>query len=181
MPQAYAKYGKDMAAEPPACPEVEVQDPEHNIRIPSLPPLYNAPPAQEQEQQGQEEEGAQPGDASVGVARLGPAGASKALGGWGTSSIARPGNLAGEGHRQQHLPGDLRRPTQGVLLPIEKLLHNSTKSTVLLFTRPPASLPGAVDAIAARMEQQRAASGVFWDPPGEQLEEGEDSGLGGQL
>ena len=101
MPQAYAKYGKDMAVEPPACPEVEVQDPEHNIRIPALPPLHNAPQPQDQEQQGQEEEGGQPGDASVGVTRLKPAGASKAAGGWGTSSIARPGNLAGEGQHQQ--------------------------------------------------------------------------------
>lgn len=92
-----------MAAEPPACPEVEVQDPEHSIRIPPLPPLFNAPQPQPQEQQGQHDKGGQPWDASVGVARLKPAGAGKAAGGWGTSSIARPGNLAGEGQQQPQL------------------------------------------------------------------------------
>ncbi|KAL4457939.1 hypothetical protein ABPG75_012804 [Micractinium tetrahymenae] len=134
---AYAKFQKDMATEPPDCPEVSIQEPHLHVRIPPLPPLFNAPQLGEQAQlqggappQAKQEDtqpgqaraaagaaaAGQDGDATVTVSPPGPglkgAGSGKPAG-WGTSNISRPSNLA-------------------------------------------------VDAIAARMEQQRARSGLFF-------------------
>ena len=97
-----------MGGEAPACPEVTTPDPHLNVRIPPLPPPVNAgaprAPSGDQEQQQAAEgaggDGGQAGDASVGVslgaqAALKPAGGGQAAGGWGTSNIGRPSNLAG--------------------------------------------------------------------------------------
>lgn len=114
--QAYAKFQKDMAEQPPACPEVAIQEPRLHVRIPPLPPLVNVPQQVEQAQgaaaqqpklpdqqpEGGRTSGALPAgqdgcDASVAV-NLGssPRGAGSGRPpGWGTSNISRPSNLAG--------------------------------------------------------------------------------------
>lgn len=117
--QAYAKFQKDMAAQPPASPEVHIQDRHLHVRIPPLPPLVNTPQqgpqaepqgatAQQPHPQDQQPEGLRAGgaavagqgggDASVAVSSSGPGLKSTGSGraaGWGTSNISRPSNLAG--------------------------------------------------------------------------------------
>lgn len=134
---AYAKYCKDMAGSPPACPKVDIVDPDTSICLPPLPPLVNPPPAQQQplsqqpdaaaqgirRQSTEEDPLAAAADVSVSISAsqgggLKPAGGSRSgTGGWGTSNLGRPSALA-------------------------------------------------VDVIAARMAEQRERSGLFfaWDP-----------------
>ena len=106
-----------MAGSPPACPEVEIVDPDTSICLPPLPPLVNPPPAQQQPASQQPDAAAQgirrqsteedplaaAADASVSVSAsqaggLKPAGGSRSgTGGWGTSNLGRPSALAGAG------------------------------------------------------------------------------------
>ncbi|KAI3436852.1 hypothetical protein D9Q98_006262 [Chlorella vulgaris] len=162
LDMAHAKYLKDAVGQPPACPEVSI-DAAHpqSVCIPPLPPLVNTSPHAAEEEQRQQQQrqqrqqrqqqqvstagfaASQARDASVSTttgeqgAGLKAAGGGKTAGGWGTSNVGRPSNLA-------------------------------------------------VDEIAARMEQQRARSGLFfnWDASAAQEEGGEvatvDMGTDGQ-
>jgi hypothetical protein len=104
--QAYAKFSKDTAGQPPSCPEVTIPEAQQHVRIPPLPPLVNASPrAQPDQQEGEKQQQMQPAqalqqssgdDGHVTIKACAASSASKATGSWGSSNLTRPINLAGE-------------------------------------------------------------------------------------